>query len=1391
VFDAIILFDSKEKIRCWNPAATRIFGYKESEVLGKKLAETIIPKQAHGLIRRVKQEFANDRQGAKRVLEFSGLKKDGTEFPTETSISSVKIDEESFLVANVRDITDRKNVEHTLKQQRDILEVVTQNAGLLVMLITKDYNIFWANEAMKEKVGKDILNKKCYTRLHNRSDICPNCTIKRIFNGEPVATREDSIVDLNGNSISAQVTSFPVKDKNGKVFAALKVMVPTTQQKLMETKIKEFEGLYHAIFEQTPLGVLVVDPETFDILQFNNNAHRQLGYTREEFGKLRLSDLEAIETQKKTRQLLKTALEEGQTEFLTKHCTKTGEERIVLVNQRVIHLSTKKLVLVTCHDVTAVNRLYDAVRTSEEKFFGIADSIKDALILVNSEIKVTFWNLAAEKTFGYTSKEAVGKSIHELVLPQSFYQEAKDRLQQSVETFSETGIGYFTVGNVEVTGRRKDGSEFPAELSLSPLKLEDRWNAVGLVKDISQRKLAEQKLMEAEQRYHTLFNQAPLGVLVVDPETASIIEFNDLAHNQLGYSREEFECKTIFDIEVKESPHETKAHLKEMAQSNGQEFETLQRTKTGAIKNIVVATRPFKSAGKIYLHSVFRDITESKKIQQALAKSEAQYRQLIEVAQEGIWAIDNNFITTFVNPRMAQMLGYQESEMVDTSLLHFIDRDMVETVSEILTKFGQPDVKGQYDYAFPHKNGSHVDTTVTLSLITDDLKRKIGILAVVINITERKKAEKALKQSEELSRAIVANAPIGIATSDSTYHFVSANSAFCSILGYTEEELHRLTFKDISDPNDIAVSNQKMSELEKGNVSFFTQEKSYIKKDGTVIIGRVTINALRNQSGKPILFLVELEDITQRKQLEDDLRISEQKFRAISTCASDAIILSDEKDEVIYWNPAAEKTFGYPANQAIGKKLSDLVLPPTARQNHSKFLNQLNKVSTARRQFGLAALKKDGTLFPIDLSVVPLKLNGQSCFLSVIRDITEWKAMEEALRREKDLLESVTTSTNVLLSLVDRNYRVIWGNKVAKQTRFGGDIEGRYCYEVFAENPKVNCQGCGVKKVFENGDSIVRRDYFSGHNGKGKWVELISTPIKDKNGNVIAALEIALDIDERKQLQNKLAEYSQRLEEIVQQRTEQLKKTQAELLKSERLAAIGELAGMIGHDLRNPLSGIKNSAYYMKKKGEELSPTQAKEMLETIDKCVGYSNKIITDLLDYSREIRLALEPTSPKKLLLDSLTILGKPNKIQVTSKLSDTPALMVDQDRIKRVFINLLKNAFDAMPNGGKVTVGSRQVEDNLEISFTDTGVGISEEVLPKLFTPLFTTKAQGMGFGLAICKRIIEAHRGTIKVETVKSQGTTFTLSLPIKQKNVIGGENVWINFPESSLSTTMKQ
>ncbi len=228
----------------------------------------------------------------------------------------------------------------------------------------------------------------------------------------------------------------------------------------------------------------------------------------------------------------------------------------------------------------------------------------------------------------------------------------------------------------------------------------------------------------------------------------------------------------------------------------------------------------------------------------------------------------------------------------------------------------------------------------------------------------------------------------------------------------------------------------------------------------------------------------------------------------------------------------------------------------------------------------------------------------------------------------------------------------------------------------------------------------------------------------------------------------------------------QRKKMEAKLITAERFAPIGELAGMIGHDLRNPLSSMNAATYYLRSHYGAMMDATGKEMLSAIEKSITYSNEIVNDLLEYSREIKLAPEETTPKSLFANALTMVGVPANIQVIDTCEDSPKIEVDYTKVSRVLVNIIKNAFDAMPNGGTLTVASKCGESCLELSFTDTGVGMTPETMNKIWTPLFTTKTRGMGFGLAICKRIVEAHGGRISVASQLGKGTVFTLTFPLE-------------------------
>jgi len=188
-----------------------------------------------------------------------------------------------------------------------------------------------------------------------------------------------------------------------------------------------------------------------------------------------------------------------------------------------------------------------------------------------------------------------------------------------------------------------------------------------------------------------------------------------------------------------------------------------------------------------------------------------------------------------------------------------------------------------------------------------------------------------------------------------------------------------------------------------------------------------------------------------------------------------------------------------------------------------------------------------------------------------------------------------------------------------------------------------------------------------------------------------------------------------------------------------------------------------------------------KQMLKIIDEDIERSNKIINDLLDYSKEVMLELVDATPKSMLKEALATLKIPREILLQDKTRDQPSLTVDRQRMQRVFVNIIKNSFDAMPNGGQLIIDSKKRGASVVFTFSDSGTGIPKENIDKLWNPLYTTKAKGMGFGLPICRRFVEAHGGKISVESAVGKGSTFTVTLPIRAQKEKRDE-IWINLPE---------
>ncbi len=788
-------------------------------------------------------------------------------------------------------------------------------------------------------------------------------------------------------------------------------------------------------------------------------------------------------------------------------------------------------------------------------------------------------------------------------------------------------------------------------------------------------------------------------------------------------------------------------------------------------------TRRKRNLAKLMEYSERMETLVDEKAREIKEQKE-KLEKIFNSSPDAITVVDLNLNIVECNEATATLHGFaSKDELIGKSALELLSPKEHKKAPMLLeTIWKEGSIKNQE--VILTKNGKEFPAEASASVIKNAAGNTIGLVFITKDITERKKIEEKLRASEKHFREALDNMIEGCQIIGYDWRYLYVNDAAAKHGHTTKEKLVGKTMMEAYpgiEKTEVFANLQRCMQKRVEKL----MENEFVFPDG-----RKDWFELRIQPVPEGIFVLSM-DITERKQLENSLRTSEEMFRAMNTSAMDAIILLDDTGKITYWNPAAERIFGYTNEEAVGKKIDDLIIPDQHKGFHSKSAMQAFENGQIHdSSIETNALRKNRTKIPIELSVAALEIKDKKHMLGIIRDISERKKMENELKLERDKLEAVTENIGAGLMIISRDYKILWTNDFVKREK--GDVEGKQCYAAL-HSLDTTCASCGAREIFENSAMIDAHEYcFATIDGKPHWVEIIATPIKDKEGTVTAALELVVDITEKKRMQSELANYSKKLEQLVAKRTEQLKQTQVKLLKAEKLAAIGELAGMVGHDLRNPLTGIKGATYYLKTKYAPRIDATGKEMLQNIENAIEHSNKIINDLLEYSNKPSLKLTEITPKALLKNTLVSIKIPKRIQIIDATKDKPKIKADAENMHKVFISIITNAIDAMPETGTLTITSKAEKNNVKITFKDTGTGMTEETLSKLKLgfPLFTTKAKGMGFGLPICKRIVEAHGGKISLKSSFGKGTKVTITIPVNPKPVDTGEEKWI-FNESIL------
>ena len=293
-------------------------------------------------------------------------------------------------------------------------------------------------------------------------------------------------------------------------------------------------------------------------------------------------------------------------------------------------------------------------------------------------------------------------------------------------------------------------------------------------------------------------------------------------------------------------------------------------------------------------------------------------------------------------------------------------------------------------------------------------------------------------------------------------------------------------------------------------------------------------------------------------------------------------------------------------------------------------------------------------------------------------------------------------------------------------------------------------------------------------NGKEKWVWEKGQVVPAEDGSVMLEGFIN-DVSDRVKAENALRDYNLQLEGVVSERTAELINTQEKLVRNEKLAILGQLAGSVGHELRNPLGVISNAVYFLRLIQPDASE-KVNEYLNMIDIETHNAEKIISDLLGFARIKSVDKESVKISELVNHTLLRRQAPMNIQLDLTLAeDLPMVEVDPRQVEQVLENIVVNAYQAMQEGGKLSIWGVTVERNqrayVAVHVKDSGIGITRENLSKIFDPLFTTKPKGIGLGLSVCKKLIEANGGEIEVESEPGRGTDFLLYLPTQRNQPV--------------------
>ncbi len=1110
----------------------------------------------------------------------------------------------------------------------------------------------------------------------------------------------------------------------------------------------------------------------------------------------------------------------------------------------------------------------------------LAETSSDLILLADSDGKLEFANSPALLGFGYSKDEISALSLSDLVPPRF-----RETLLSHIQRLWTAEIGGKLLGSGWDSGLRKDGSEFPIQATLSRWDMAGTSRVVIWARDLTSSMAIEDTL----RKLGRAVDQSPVIVIITDTE-GKIEYVNSKFTEVTGYVIEDVLGKTPRILKSGELPDAIYKRLWDSITS-GKDWhgEFHNRKKDGSYYWAAATISSVKDAeGKItHFVAVQEDVTERKAQELRLAEVNETLGALVNASPLAVLTFDTAGAVKLWNSKAEKLFGWSAREVVG----HFnplVPADQVDSFVERFRTLLSTGESGLDEVECVRKDGTRLETSLIMAPMHDPAGLAVGAVCLFTDITQRKKLEEGLRESEERFRHAFEDAPVGMTIAEPNGMYFRVNRAFSEMLGYTTEELQSISFESITHPEDLRANIALRTKLASGEIPTFTMEKRYIHKDGHTVWTILNVSSLHDAAGRRVFDLSIVQDISLRKAFEGALEESEDRYRTLFEHSP--IPLWEEDYSLVKLELQSMEAKGvvdirsYLAGRPdevrrllrlvriVDVNRAGLAFHQAKREELGGIDSMVDESSYGEEAGIFAAIARGETKYQaevvnrtlhgelrlVDLLVlVPPGFEGSYAKVFIaISDITERRRSEEEIRRSEERYRSLFQDSPISIweedcsgaqaylkqleakgvadieqhfmnnpaevealisrtKLIDFNKATydIYGVASEKELRKflvkrsddrthsfvkalltfyrGGressaqirekDIRGRDIFTsikgslaagseetwdrvlvsvmditalkvaeselraseerfrltfhnaavgmtlstpegVFVRANPAFCRMVGYSEEeltsmdwrrITYKDDIPTDEEFGRLLLSGKidhyhfekrylkkggghiWARITVSLIRNNAGKPLLSIAMAEDISQAKALADQLKEYSSRLKDKVEERTRELDESHKKLLEAERLATIGTVAAQVGHDLRNPLTTINTSLFYLRGVLPLEPEGRVRETMDYMEAAIMHADKIIEDLLTYSRQSPIKKVRLDLNELIETATESVVIPSHIRLSLELAPGTKVAGDRSRLIRVFQNLITNSVDAMAAGGKLTIRSSASE------------------------------------------------------------------------------------------------